>query len=136
MKKIFSNNRLIAFAFFTVFSVSLNPALALDFPKPVPVELKFIGTIRNQPLFQLSFAGSPEQDHFTILVKDEYGNPLYRENIIGRTFSKKFLLNTEEIGQDLIRFEITCRQTGQSVLYEVNAKTRIIKQWVVAETGK
>ena len=136
MKKIFSNNRLIAIAFFTVFSVSLVPAKAMTVPEPVPVTLKFIGTINNQPLFQLSFIGTPEQDHFTIQVRDEYGNPLYRENIIGRTFSKKFLLNTDEIGDDPIRFEITCQKTKQSVFYEVNPATRIVQQWVVAEAGK
>lgn len=136
MKKIFSNNRLIAIAFFTVFSVSMVPARAMDFPGPVPVTLKFIGTLNNQPLFQLSFSGTAEQDHFTIQVRDEYGNALYRENIIGRTFSKKFLLNTDEIGDDLIRFEITCKKTKQSIQYEVNPTTRLVQQWSVVEAGK
>jgi hypothetical protein len=134
MKKIFSNNRLIALAFFTVFSVGMAPAVRSNDKNPVvPVELKFAGFIKNQPLFQLSFFGNPEQNEFTILIRDEYGNSLYRENIIGETFTKKFLLNTNEIGDNLVRFEIFCKKTRKSVTYEVNRNTRFEQEMVINE---
>ncbi len=134
MKKIFNNNRLIAIAFFTVFAVSHSPsASAADKLPAVPVELKFAGLVRNQPLFMLNFYGTPKQDEFTILVTDEYGNSLYRENIKGENFSKKFLLNTDEIGDNSLRFEIFCKKTKRSVAFEVNRNTRTIQEMVVSE---
>lgn len=134
MKKIFNNNRLIAIAFFTVFSVAMSPAVMASGIKPaVPVELKFAGLVNEQPLFQLVFTGSPEQDDFTVSVTDEYGYTLYKENIRGENFTKKFLLNTDEIGDNTLRFEIYCNKTKKSVAYDVNRNTRLVQEMVIAE---
>lgn len=134
MKKIFSNNRLIAIAFFTVFSVAAAPfAQASDSSnhRVMPVELKLIGSINDQPLFQLSFAGNAEQDEFTIVIRDENGNSLYRENIKGENFSKKFLLNRDEIGDGSLRFEVSSKKFNKTVVYEVNRNTRQVEDLVV-----
>lgn len=99
----------------------------------VPVELKFAGLVNQQPLFQLIFSGSPLQDEFTISVTDEYGYSLYKENIKGESFTKKFLLNTDEIGDNTLRFEIYCNKTKKSVAYEVNRNTRFVQEMVIKE---
>lgn len=133
MKKIFSNNRLIAIAFFTVFSVAATPfASANDSSnRAMPVELKLIGNINNQLMFQLSYAGNTEQDEFTIIIRDEDGNSLYRENIKGENFTKKFLLNKDEVGDGTIRFEITSKKYSKTVVYEVNRSTRQVEDLMV-----
>ncbi len=134
MKKIFSNNRLIAIAFFTVFSVAASPAVMAGEKNPaVPVEMKFAGMIKNQPMFQLNFAGNSLQDEFTISITDEYGNSLYRENIKGENFTKKFLLNTDEIADNTLRFEIFCNKTKKSVTYEVNIHSRFVQDMTLNE---
>ena len=136
MKKILSNNRLIAFAFFTVFTVAISPAAMAGEKNPVvPVELKFAGLIKNQPVFQLNFSGNPEQDEFTIIITDEYGNSLYSENIKGENFTKKFLLNTDEIGDNNLRFEILSNKTKKSVVYEINRNTRIVQEMIIKEVN-
>ncbi|MDZ4795050.1 MAG: hypothetical protein SGI83_12285 [Bacteroidota bacterium] len=134
MKKILNNNRLIAIAFFTVFSLAMSPSVMASGIKPaVPVELKFAGLVNEQPVFQLVFAGSPEQDDFTVIIKDEFGYTLYKENIKGENFTKKFLLNTDEIGDNNVRFEIYCNKTKKSVAYDVNRNTRMVQEMVIAE---
>ncbi|MBK9571173.1 MAG: hypothetical protein IPQ06_12205 [Chitinophagaceae bacterium] len=130
MKKIFNNNRLIALAFFTVFSVATSPAvMAHDKNPSVPVEMKFAGLLNNQPMFQLSFYGNAQQDEFTISIRDENGNSLYRENIKGENFTKKFLLNTDEIGDDTLLFEILSKKTGKTVVYSVNRFSRLAQDF-------
>lgn len=134
MKKIISNNRIIAILFFTVFSFAAAPAAKANDPKPaVPVELSFLGHIKNQPLFQLSFRGNEGQNEFTIIITDEGGNTLYRENIKGENFSKKFLLNTDELGDDPLRFTIFCKNNKKAVEYTVNRNTRTVQEVVVNE---
>jgi hypothetical protein len=134
MKKIFSNNRLIAIAFFTVFSVASAPVvLANHSNNAIPVELKFIKYIKDQPLFQLSFSGDAENDEFTIIIRDEYSNTLYRENIKGENFTKSFLLNTDEIGDDSLQFEIISKKSKKSVVYEINCNTRFAEEVAVNE---
>ena len=136
MKKIFSNNRLIAIAFFTVFSVAAAPfAMATDSShnRVMPVELKLVGNINNQPIFQLTYAGNTEQDEFTIVIRDEDGNSLYRENIKGESFTKKFLLNKDEVGDGPLRFEITSKKFSKTVVYEVNRNTRQVEDLVISK---
>ena len=128
MKKIFNNNRLIAIAFFTIFTLAIAPAAMASEKNPVvPVEMKFTGLIKNQPVFQLNFTGNSEQNEFTIFISDEYGNSLYSENIKGENFTKKFLLNTDEIGDNTLLFKILSNKTKQSVTYEVNRNTRLVQ---------
>ena len=128
MKKIFSNNRLIAVAFLTIFSFGLSTiAVANDKDPVVPVELKYSGLVQNNPMFELNFSGNAEQNSFTIIISDEYGNSFYRENIKGEHFTKKFLLNTNEIGDENLKFEVFCNKTKKSVLYVVNRNTRTVQ---------
>jgi len=132
MKKIFKNNRLIAIAFMTMFTTGISSAaIAGGENPPVPVQLKFAGMIQNQPLFQLSFYGNDLQNEFTITIKDEYGNSLYRENFKGEVFSKKFLLNTDEIDDNTLLFEVYCAKTKQLVTYEVNPGTRFVQDLAI-----
>ncbi len=137
MKKIIRNNRLIALAFFTVFSTfAATSVMANDsngVNHAVPVEMKFIGKVNEQPLFQLSFAGNAEQNDFIITIRDEFKEVLYRENIRGEVFSKKFLLNTEELGDATLLFEIESRKTKRTVIYQVNRNSRLVENVAISE---
>ena len=133
MKKIFRNSRLLAIAFFTVFTASAAPAALANHSKDLPVELKFIGSINNQTIFQLNISGDDMHNDFTIIIRDELNNTIYRENIKADTFSKKFLFNKDELGDDTLQFEVFCRQTNQSVLYKINRQYRTTDELVVSE---
>ena len=134
MEKVFRNNRLIVIAFFTAFSVaSVTSAMARDNNNPIPVEMKFMGYIKNQLLFQLNFAGNAEQNEFTIIIRDENRNTLYRENIKGENFSKSFLLNADELGDEKLQFEIITKKSKESVVYEVNRNIRVAEEMIVSE---
>ena len=133
MKKIFNNNRLIAIALLTVFSVAVAPAAMANEKPVVPVQLTYVGNVQNQPMFQLSFAGNNEQNDFTIIISDDFGNTLYRENIKAETFTKKFLLNADELGDETLRFTIFCKNNKSSVVYEVNRNTRSVQDIQVSE---
>lgn len=120
-------------AFFTAFSVASVPAVANNGNKTIQVEMKFLGYIKNQLLFKLNFAETPEHNEFTIIIRDEENNILYRDNIKGENFSKSFLLNREEIGDDNLQFEIINKKTKDSVVYEVNRNTGIREELTISE---
>jgi hypothetical protein len=133
MKRVFKNNRLIVIAFFTVFAVSALPAIAMAHGKnpEIPVELKLIGSIKNQPLFQLDFNGNADENEFIIIIKDDTGNSLYRENIKGEVFSKKFLVNTDEMGDSALIFEVVSRKTNKRVSFQVNNNHHVVEETVI-----
>jgi len=132
MKKIFVNNRIIAIAFFTVFSVASTAVLANDGSKVLPVELKYTGHVNNQPLYKLIVNGNTTHDEFTVIIKSENGDVVYRENIKGENFTKSFLLNTEEMGDDTLHFEIISKNTKKSVTYDINRNTHLEEEMVIS----
>ena len=120
MEKIFLNKRLVIIAFFTVFSTASSPLNANDKCGDDSVELKLIRWIKDQPMFQLSFTGRSQNDEFTIIIRDELNSVLYKQKILGQNFSKNFLLNTSEIGDDTLNFEIVCNRSNSSIVYKIN----------------
>ena len=93
-------------------TTTLNPTL--------PVELKYAGTFKNQPLIQLNFTGSKDENVFNILITDESGIVFYNADLKGETFSKQFLLNTDDLGDAVLKFEITGKKSGKTVSYRIN----------------
>jgi len=131
MKKI--SIRLFAIVLIATFmSAFATPAMANDEKKAIPVELKFVGNLKNQPLFHLVFNGAEERE-YTIVIRDEYGNVFYRETVKGTAFMKKFLLNMEELDGAKLKFEISSKGYDKPVVFEVNNQTRFVEEVVVSK---
>lgn len=126
---------IIRAVFIVVFSLLLTPNFteAKAFEGNIPVQLKFIGNMNNQPLFQLTFSGTPSENDFVLSIKDDEGYVLYRENIKESNFSKKFLLNTDEIDDKTLLFEINNKKTNQTVVYQVNRHSRQIEEMLISK---
>lgn len=123
MEKIFLNKRLVAIAFFTVFSTATVSAESNTNDHSVPVGMTFIRWVKDQPIFQLNFTGDAQHNDFIIVIKDGFNNILYRENIKSENFTKSFLLNTNEIGEDTLNFEIISKKSNKSEEFRVNRHT-------------
>ncbi len=131
------NYRNAAIALLTVFAVALAPAAhATDDKNPSAIELKFLGNFRNNPVFELTIANPGNEKEFVINIRDEYGNSLYREVLTNGVLSKKFLLNTDEIGNEPIRFEVTGKKSNKTVVYEVNQDSRVVEETRITKLDK
>lgn len=119
------NKIIIATALFSFLSFGYaNTANANDSVAnaTVPVELKCIGSIKNQPLLQLDFAGTKTENEFSIIITDENGLELYSAEVKGENFSRQFLLNTADLGNAILNFEIRGKKSGKSVVYVVDPR--------------
>ncbi len=117
------NKIIITTAFFTLLTfIFAGTASAYDSSAAavVPVELKYLGNVKNLPLIQLDFAGTKTENEFSITITDENGIELYSADVKGEVFSKQFLLNTEDLGNAILTFEITGKKSGKTVSYTVN----------------
>ncbi len=106
-------------------TTSDNPAL--------PVELKYAGSFKNQPLIQLNFTGTSEDRAFSISITDETGFELYNGDVKGHIFSKQFLLNTDDLGDAVLQFVITGKKTGNKAVYKVSRFHRVTEQMNVVK---
>lgn len=120
MEKIFLNKRILVIAFFTVFTTGSKSAQSHATDHSVPVELNFVRWVKDHPIFQLTVNGNANNDEFTITVKDEFNNALYKDNIKAENFTKSFLLNTDEIGDHTLRFEIVSKKSGASKEFHID----------------
>ena len=133
MKKVLINTRIFAIALAVTFTTAFSsPAFAIDEKKPIPVEMKFIGNVNNQPVFEITFSNA-EETEFMIVVRDEFNYELYRDNIKAGHVTQKFLLNTEELGNAVIQFEITDKKSNETVIFEVNKKQSFIEDVVISK---
>lgn len=131
MKTRTINTRIIAVALATIFTVGFtSAALAADGKNVIPVELKYLGKFKNQPLFELNF-NNAEASEFTVVIRDEFGSVLYKDNVKGGSVSKKFLLNTEELGSVNLEMEIIGKKTDKTVVFAINQNSRVVEDVVV-----
>jgi len=120
---------IIAIAIFSVIGFTqVNAADTTADTPSLPVELKYAGTYKNQPLIQLNFSGSKDENVFNIIITDEEGVVLYSADVKGEVFSKQFLLNTEDLGDAVLKFEISGKKSGKTVAYRINRQTLVSKQ--------
>lgn len=131
MKTQMNKLRIAAIALVAVFTVALStPVRAEDGKNPVQTELKFIGEIKNQPVFELTFSTEDETE-FTVVIRDEFKNVLHKENVKTGTASKKYLITSELADLDILQFEVTGKKTDKTVVFQINKNSRFIQDMVV-----
>jgi len=132
MKTLITNTRILAVALMSLFAVAFTYPAQANETKPAPAELKYLGQLKSQPLFELTF-NQDEDTEFLVVIRDEFQNVLYKEYVKAGTISKKYLLNTDELGDTPIHFEITGRKTDKTIVYKVNNNSRFIQDLVVSQ---
>lgn len=128
------NFRNTAIALLTVVTLAIAPAAkAIDETNnTAAVELKFLGNFKNKPVFELNFKPGTADNEYVVVIRDSFGNSLYRENVNSNVISKKFMLNIEEIGDgEALRFEITGKKSNKTVVYEINQNNHYVEETLV-----
>lgn len=93
-------------------------------------ELKFIGNLENQPVFQLNLTNS-EEDEFTVTFRDENGNVLYTDKFKGAGITKKFLLKTDDLTDAILNIVVKSKKGTSSEVYVINRNHTYVEQTVV-----
>jgi hypothetical protein len=133
--KTMMKTRLLAVALVAFFgSAFAVPALANGEKNPVPVEMKYAGSLDDQPLLYMTFTGKEERE-FIISIRDEYGNLLYREIVKGANFTKRFVLNTEEIGDAELKFEVSSKGYDKPAVFSINKQSRTVEDLVISKVN-
>ncbi|RYY53363.1 MAG: hypothetical protein EOO09_18270 [Chitinophagaceae bacterium] len=125
------NIKFFAVALVAIFTLSFSTsANAIDETNASGIDLKFIGNVKNQPIFQLT-TNHPEETEYTVSVIDENNVVLYKDNVKSGVAGKKFMLNTEELGDASVRFEITGKKSNKTIVYEINRNSKVVSDLVI-----
>lgn len=128
------NKSLIVIAVITLLSIArVAAADTTGSNGSLPVELKYAGSYKDQPLIQLNFSGSKDENVFYISITDQSGLLLYSTVVKGEKFSKQFLLNTDDLGDAVLNFEITGKKSGKTAVYQVSRQRKLTEQMDVVK---
>lgn len=93
-------------------------------------ELKFIGNVENQPVFELNLNNKTE-DEFTVTFRDEYGNVLYTDRLKGANISRKFMLKAEEFGDAALKVVVRSKNGNQTEVYSISRSHSYVEETTV-----
>jgi len=125
------NYKTLAIALFAALSVaSTSNVMANEGVKPKSnIDLKFIGNIENQPVFQLN-VNNTEDDEYIVTFRDEQNNVLYSGKLKGINITKNFQLSTEDDVNNTMSVEVRSRKSNKSEVYKIN-RTRSFTDEIV-----
>ncbi len=136
MKQAMKTTRMITMGLFTLCTMGLSQATFAGLKSENPVELKFIGKIKNRPVFELNLNNN-EADQYFINIKDENSNVLYSEKVKGENISRKYQLDIDEADLNSSSFgvtvEVTSAKTHKTQVYKISTHTSVTENIVVAK---
>jgi hypothetical protein len=131
MKKAMKNYSLMIITLITLSVGFSTITLANDEGKTKNItELKFIGNMENQPVFQLNLNNS-EDDEISVTFRDDAGNVLYSDKFKGAGISKKFMLKTEEFGDSALNVVVKSKKHNTTEVYTINRSHTYVEETVV-----
>jgi len=133
MKKVMNKNKAIIIAMMALISTSFsNPLSAMDKKSDPPgVEIKYLGFLDKNPVFEIIF-NNGQVDNYFITIRDEAGTTLHSEKISGKSISRRYRINTEEvIPEGGLRFEIRVGSTNKTEVYVAGITENVTREMAV-----
>ena len=133
MKKVMNKNKAIIIAMMALISTSFsNPLSAMDKKTDPPgVEIKYLGFLDKNPVFEIIF-NNVQVDNYFITIRDEAGTTLHSEKISGKSISRRYRINTEEvIPEGGLRFEIRVGSSNKTEVYVAGVTESVTREMAV-----
>ena len=126
MKTVISTFSKIAIVMVAFFTMSFTVPTGNPGKSENPAELKYLGSVGNQPRFQLNL-NNTESDEFVITIRNKNTEILYKERIKGANITRKYLLNTEDSSSEGLTFEVVSKKTKSRIAYTVTETLRTVQ---------
>jgi hypothetical protein len=138
MKQAIKATRMITMGIFTLCTMGMSQATFAGLKTENPVEFKFIGKVKSNPVFQLILNNNESEEYF-ISIKDENHTVLYWEKIKATdpNFTRNYRLEIEE--DDLnapgfgVTVEVTSAKTHKTNVYNISSHTTVKENIIVAK---
>lgn len=136
MKQAIKTTKMITIGLFTFCIIGLSQVVSATTKTEDPIELKFIGKIKNHPVFQLNLN---KGEAYSISMKDENFDVLYSEKLKSKDvdFSRKYQLDIDEADLNALGFavivEVTSAKTHKTQVYKISSRKIVNENIVVAK---
>ena len=126
MKTVINTLTRSAFVLLAVFTMSFTTNTGNPNKSENPAELKYIGSVNQQPQFQLDL-NNTESDEFQIVIRNKNSEVIFKERVKGANISRKYRLNLDEYNFTGVTFEVVSKTTKSRVAYTVNETSRLVQ---------
>lgn len=136
MKQAMNKTKMITMGLITFFTMGLtHPTMATGINEN-PVEIKFLGSFENHPVFLLNL-NNEDGEQYSVTIKDANNHVLFTEKTNQADFSRRYKLDIEESefrapGFQL-RVEVTSLSTKQTQVYKISTVSHVIEDVVIAK---
>lgn len=121
-----------AFASLFLFSFSAANAQSTARQTETPLQIKYLGVVENQPLFQVDL-DNESGEIYTLSIKADDGSVLYSERVKDKKFSKKIKWNNSETDNSKLVFILSGDKEKQTQVFEINTSLREVRDVVVTK---
>ena len=98
-----------------------------DKNKDTSVEFRFIGKVEHQPVYQLDINAVDGEEYF-ISFSDRAGTVLYSDNIKRGTLTQRFMINADEVGDEVLTVSVTSRKTNKSHIFTIKRSQSLVEE--------
>ena len=136
MKQAMKTTKMITMGLFTLCIMGLSQATFAALKSDNPVELNFIGKVKDHPVFQLNLNNN-EPEEYIIKIKDESNFVLYSEKVSGVNLTRKYQLAIDDADLSApgfgVKFEVTSVKSHKTQVYKISTNTTVKENIVVAK---
>ncbi len=126
---IFSRLALASLLFFGVFTAGAQETVKYN---ESPLQIKYLGVVDNQPLFQVDF-DNESGETYLLSIKADDGTALYTQTVKEKKFSKKIKWNNPDFDRTKLLFTLSNDKSKQSQVFEINTSLREVRDVVITK---
>lgn len=136
MKQTMKTTKMITIGLLTMCNMGLSKATFAEVKPGHPIEFKYIGKNKCNPVFQLNLNNENTEQYF-ITIKDEHCKILFSEKIKGVNLTRKYQLDMDEASSNAqqcgLRMEVTSAKTSKTETYNLKSKPTETENIVLAK---
>lgn len=100
--------------------------------KKTPFELKYVGKVQEQPVFQLNVDNAQQEDVY-LKIADESGIIIYSDRFNEKSFSKNFQFDINQGNSTRIKMTLVSKSLKETQLFEINSVAKLVENVVVTK---
>ena len=116
----------VVFAALFLIVSGVTAVRAADRKIETPVNITYVGTVNEKPVFQINFDNTTGADVFLSLT-DENGNYIYSEVVKDGKYSRKIQLDNAELTDLKLKLTLRTKKNVQTQLFDINTNVRTVQ---------
>ena len=132
VKSILSAVALVAVLVLNAGTAKANNEKPKSVEDRIPVEVKYVGSLNQQPVLEVSLENTNAED-LSVTLKDMDGNVLYSGNFNDKKISKKFQFDNQGSDNIQIKLTVSSKKKSYTEVFQINRSRQVVEEVVISK---